>query len=114
MILLGAYLKPSTSSRFAHESGPGASLDSAPEMPLLEPSDRRPVHFVGIAGAGMSALAELFVRRGVSVSGCDATGDPTGDLARLGIVVATGHDPSHIEGTRAVVVTSALPKSPGA
>jgi hypothetical protein len=33
-------------------------------MPLLSASDPRPVHFVGIAGAGMSALAELFVRRG--------------------------------------------------
>ena len=59
----------------------------------------------------MSALAELFVRRGVVVSGCDAAGDPTGDLARLGITVHTGHDPSHVEGTRAVVVTSALPKN---
>ena len=29
-------------------------------MPLLPASDPRPVHFVGIAGAGMSALAELF------------------------------------------------------
>jgi UDP-N-acetylmuramate--alanine ligase len=80
-------------------------------MPLLDPSDRRPVHFVGVAGAGMSALAELFVRRGVVVNGCDATGDPTGDLGRLGIVVATGHDPSHVDGARAVVVTSALPKT---
>jgi UDP-N-acetylmuramate--alanine ligase len=79
-------------------------------MPLLDSADRRPVHFVGIAGAGMSALAELFVRRGVSVTGCDAAGDPTGDLARLGITVKTGHDPSHIDGARAVVVTSALPK----
>jgi UDP-N-acetylmuramate--alanine ligase len=58
----------------------------------------------------MSALAELFVRRGVNVTGCDASGDPTGDLARLGIDVKTGHDPSHINGARAVVVTSALPK----
>jgi UDP-N-acetylmuramate--alanine ligase len=80
-------------------------------MPLLDTSDRRPVHFVGVAGAGMSALAELFVRRGVVVSGCDATGDPTGDLGRLGISVATGHDPSHVEGARTVVVTSALPKT---
>ena len=80
-------------------------------MPLVDSADRRPVHFVGIAGAGMSALAELFVRRGVVVSGCDAAGDPTGDLARLGITVHTGHDPSHVEGTRAVVVTSALPKN---
>jgi UDP-N-acetylmuramate--alanine ligase len=80
-------------------------------MPLVDSADPRPVHFVGIAGAGMSALAELFVRRGVRVTGCDAAGDPTGDLGRLGITVSTGHDPSHVEGARAVVVTSALPKT---
>jgi len=80
-------------------------------MPLVDPTDRRPVHFVGIAGAGMSALAELFIRRGATVTGCDAAGDPTGDLGRLGISVGTGHDPSHVEGARAVVVTSALPKT---
>jgi len=80
-------------------------------MPLVDPTDRRPVHFVGIAGAGMSALAELFIRRGATVTGCDGAGDPTGDLGRLGISVGTGHDPSHVEGARAVVVTSALPKT---
>jgi UDP-N-acetylmuramate--alanine ligase len=79
-------------------------------MPLIDPADRRPVHFVGIAGAGMSALAELFVRRGAVVTGCDATGDATGDLARLGVPVATGQDPAHVTGVRAVVVTSALPR----
>src|SRR5256714_8171227 len=78
-------------------------------MPLIDPSDPRPVHFVGIAGAGMSALAELFVRSGVVVTGCDA--NPTGvdDLRRLGIVVGP-HDPSHVAGARALVVTSAMPK----
>ena len=80
-------------------------------MPLLDTTDPRPVHFVGIAGAGMSALAELFVRRGVSITGCDAAGDPTGDLGRLGIHVATGHDPSHVDAARAIVVTSAMPKT---
>ncbi len=79
-------------------------------MPLIDPADRRPVHFVGIAGAGMSALAELFVRRGAVVTGCDAIGDATGDLARLGVPVAKGHDPAHLTGARAVVVTSALPR----
>ena len=79
-------------------------------MPLIDPADRRPVHFIGIAGAGMSALAELFVRRGAVVTGCDASGDATGDLARLGIPVATGQDPAHVTGARAVVVTSALPR----
>ena len=80
-------------------------------MTLLDSADRRPVHFVGVAGAGMSALAELFVRRGAVVTGCDAAGDPTGDLAALGIACATGHDPSHVDGARAVVVSSALPKT---
>ena len=41
-------------------------------MALLDSADSRPVHFVGIAGAGMSGLAELFLRRGVPITGCDA------------------------------------------
>ncbi|MBA3890112.1 MAG: UDP-N-acetylmuramate--L-alanine ligase [Gemmatimonadaceae bacterium] len=78
-------------------------------MTLLDTADNRPVHFVGVAGAGMSALAELFVRRGVQVTGCDAY--PTGveDLRRLGVTIDIGHDPAHLAGARAVVVTSAVP-----
>ena len=77
-------------------------------MPLLDPTDKRPVHFVGIAGAGMSALAELLVRRGAHVSGCDSSLAAAGDLRRLGLTLYEGHDPSHVVGARAVVVTSAI------
>ena len=77
---------------------------------LLDANDKRPVHFVGIAGAGMSALAELFVRRGVKVTGCDANTSDVDDLRKLGIDVVQGHDPSHVNGARALVVTSAMPK----
>ena len=63
-------------------------------MALLDPADRRPIHFIGIAGAGMSALADLFARRGAKITGCDAS--------------TTGHDPAHIQGVRAVVVSSAI------
>jgi UDP-N-acetylmuramate--alanine ligase len=78
-------------------------------MALLLAPDPRPVHFVGIAGAGMSALAELFVRRGATVTGCDAS--PGGaDLARLGVAVEAGHDAQHVAGARALVVTSAMAK----
>jgi len=77
-------------------------------MPLLDTTDPRPVHFVGVAGAGMSALAELFVRRGVRVTGCDAHLADGGDLARLGIALQDGHDASHVAGARALVVTSAV------
>ncbi len=65
---------------------------------------------MGIAGAGMSALAELSVRRGARVTGCDANPAGAGDLAALGIAVQQGHNPSHLEGCRALVVTSAVPK----
>lgn len=77
-------------------------------MPLLDPSDPRPVHFVGIAGAGMSALAELLARRGVVVTGCDSAVEGAADLTRLGVTLLAGHDPSHVAGARAVVVTSAV------
>ena len=77
-------------------------------MELFNADDRRPVHFMGIGGAGMSALALIACRRGIPVSGCD--NDPTGaaDVAALGAVVHRGHDPSHVEGARAVVVTAAV------
>jgi UDP-N-acetylmuramate--alanine ligase len=78
-------------------------------MDLFSPSDTRPVHFMGIGGAGMSALALLAARRGVKVSGCDT--DPAGasDVAALGASVAAGHDPAHVAGARAVVATAAIP-----
>ena len=78
-------------------------------MSHFDPSDPRPVHLVGAAGAGMSALAELLARRGIAVTGCDAGGAATPDLDRLGIAVAQGHDPAHVEGARLVIVTSAVP-----
>src|SRR5437762_4815033 len=78
-------------------------------MSLLESSDPRPVHFVGIAGAGMSALAELFLRRGVHITGCDAHPESAEDLKRLGVNVGP-HDPEHAASARALVVTSAMPK----
>ena len=75
---------------------------------LLDASDPRPVHFIGIAGAGMSALAELLKRRGVMVQGTDA--NPTGapDLAAIGIKVAA-HNIEMIQYARAVVYSSAIP-----
>jgi UDP-N-acetylmuramate--alanine ligase len=85
---------------------------STPESPtraiLLDTADPRPVHFVGIAGAGMSALAELLARRGVVIQGTDA--NPTGapDLAKYGITVSP-HDDRLVAGARALVYSSAIP-----
>jgi UDP-N-acetylmuramate--alanine ligase len=79
-------------------------------MTLFAPvGDSRPVHFMGIAGAGMSALAMLARRRGIPVSGCDNDTSGTADLEALGIPVWLGHDPAHLDQARAVVVTAAVP-----
>lgn len=58
----------------------------------------------------MSALAELYVRRGYVVSGCDAASATADDLEQLGIRVLHGHDASHVAGAQEVIVTSAVPK----
>ncbi len=70
-------------------------------------ADTRPVHFVGIAGAGMSALAELLVRRGVAVQGTDANADGAPDLVKLGVAVSP-HDAALVSGARALVYSSAI------
>ena len=80
-------------------------------MTSIDSSDQRPIHFVGIAGAGMRALAELIARRGVAVTGCDANPGPTEDLAALGISVVRGHSPDHVDGARELIVTSAMPRN---
>src|SRR6266852_4488268 len=81
-------------------------------MTLFRTGDPRPIHLMGIAGAGMSALAMLARHRGVAITGCDSDTSGTGadDLTALGVPVWRGHDPSHVEGARAVVVTAAVPR----
>src|SRR5260370_19931401 len=81
-------------------------------MTLFRTGDPRPIHFMGIAGAGMSALAVIARHRGVAVTGCDSdtSGAGVADLTTLGVQVWTGHDPSHVDGARAVIVTAAVPR----
>jgi UDP-N-acetylmuramate--alanine ligase len=77
-------------------------------MELFAPENPRPIHFMGIAGAGMSALALVAQRRGVSVTGSDIEPSNAADVIEAGIEVFTGHEPAHIENVRAVVHTSAV------
>jgi UDP-N-acetylmuramate--alanine ligase len=71
--------------------------------------DIKNIHFVGIGGIGMSGIAEILKDAGVSVSGCDLRPSAATDLLlRRGVPVSIGHDPSHLEGVDAIVVTAAL------
>lgn len=78
---------------------------------LLALARRGPVHFMGICGAGMSALAEMVLRAGGRVSGCDLHLSPGWEtLDALGAEVVEGHDPAHAAAAVAVVVTAAIPQ----
>lgn len=70
----------------------------------------RHLHFVGIGGVGMCGLAEVLLREGVMVSGCDLSdSERTHRLRGLGVTVHLGHDPEHLRGVDAVVVSAAVP-----
>jgi UDP-N-acetylmuramate--alanine ligase len=72
-------------------------------------ADWRRVHFVGIGGAGLSAIARVMVSRGVAVSGSDAMDSATLQaLADEGIDVHVGHLPEHVSGADLVVVSTAV------
>lgn len=68
------------------------------------------VHFLGIGGIGVSAVARILLGRGVSVSGSDVRESQlTLALRALGAQVTIGHDPAHVEGAAVVVVSTAIP-----
>ncbi len=71
---------------------------------------QRRLHFIGIGGAGMSGIAELSIKLGFAVSGCDQRESATtGRLASLGAAIEIGHHPSHMAAPLdAVVISSAI------
>lgn len=86
-------------------------MSSVPEAGLLELARRGPVHFVGIAGAGMAGLALVLQKRGAQVTGCDREASPAlEDLRAAGLRVLVGHDPAHVQGSAALVATAAVPQ----
>ena len=68
------------------------------------------VHFVGIGGSGMSAIALALLQNGVSVSGSDLKASRnTYQLAGMGALINIGHRAQHVEGAALVVVSTAVP-----
>ena len=63
---------------------------------------------MGIGGAGMAPLADLLLRFGGRVSGCDLRPDASASAPRE-VPVWRGHDPAHLEGCAALIVTAAVP-----
>ena len=67
------------------------------------------VHFVGIGGIGLSAIAHILLDWGASVSGSDLhLSKITDDLASLGARIHQGHAPQHLGDATMVVISSAI------
>jgi len=75
----------------------------------IDPAGTR-LHFVGVAGVSMQALALWFRQDGFEVSGCDPRLDTCRDaLVAAGVAVHDAHDPSHAHGAEVVVHSMAVP-----
>ena len=67
------------------------------------------IHFIGIGGSGMSAIAEVLLGLGYTISGSDISASATLQrLGSLGIRVFVGHEAANVEGADAVVTTTAV------
>ena len=70
------------------------------------------LHFVGIGGIGMSAIARVLLARGERITGSDNGDSPLiAELRALGAHVDIGHRKEHVNGARAVVISSAIDTS---
>src|SRR5205823_13555811 len=70
-------------------------------------------HLMGVGGAGVSALARVFLARGDEVSGCDVKeSETTGELEEAGVRIMLGHDPEHVLGQDLLVYRGAIKRSP--
>ncbi|MBQ9985534.1 MAG: UDP-N-acetylmuramate--L-alanine ligase [Oscillospiraceae bacterium] len=67
------------------------------------------IHFVGIGGVSMSALAEAISAKGLSVRGSDMNeGVYTERVRALGMQVIRGHAAENVDGADAIIRTSAI------
>lgn len=82
-------------------------LKEAEEIPRIGPGVS--IHFTGIGGIGMSALARICLDRGARVSGADnRENDQTRALAAQGAIIRIGEHPELVEGSHLLVYSSAV------
>ncbi|MCW8906811.1 MAG: UDP-N-acetylmuramate--L-alanine ligase [Sedimenticola sp.] len=69
----------------------------------------RHLHFVGIGGAGMNGIAQVMLNLGYRISGSDLKTNPAiSRLLEQGATVHIGHAADNIQGTDAVVISTAV------
>ena len=73
-------------------------------------TERKSVHFIGIGGTGLSAIARVLLESGYQVTGSDRSLSPLAkSLMEEGVMVVIGHRAENIEAAQVVVRSSAIP-----
>ena len=76
---------------------------------MINRSEYRKIHCIGIGGIGLSAVAEIFMSRGYEVSGSDMReSDITEKLLEQGAKIFLGHRAKNVEDVDLVVYTVAV------
>jgi UDP-N-acetylmuramate--alanine ligase len=82
-------------------------IDIPTDIPAADQLGR--VFFIGIGGAGLSAIARLMAQQGITVSGSDASDSAVLVALRSeGITCHVGHDPAHLADVDTVIATTAV------
>ena len=76
---------------------------------MINLSDYKNIHCIGIGGVGVSAIAEILLSRGYNVSGSDMKqSDLTDRLAADGVKVYIGHSAENVEDAELIVYSAAI------
>ncbi len=72
------------------------------------------VHMIGVGGIGMSAIAQILIQMGYTLTGSDQNAnEQTEKLKAMGAKIYKGHDENHLTQADVVVVSSAIsPNNP--
>ena len=71
--------------------------------------DIKKIHFIGIGGAGMSAIAKVLLEIGYTITGSDLSENETiNKLRKSGAQIVTCHSRQNIHDAEPVVVSTAI------
>lgn len=85
------------------------SMNNRNDISPISFSGLKRLHFVGIGGCGMSALARIFAQRGFDVTGSDPGENKwTRTLEEMGVRIFKTHAAGNVAGADAVIISSAI------
>jgi len=85
------------------------SLAADAQAPLRALAAGAPIHMIGVAGAGMTALAAVLLARGYPISGSDMQRSAQVErLVAQGLRFREGHDPANITGAALLIISAAV------